>query len=137
MLNAVPLGNPYQAYKQVAVETAPPERLLLMLYDGAIRFLTQAKDAMEKRDYETSNKWLGKVQDIFSELMITLDLEQGEIAENLYKLYDFYKNELIMANVEKNVQRLQPVAEFLEMFRDTWSEAANIVLEDWQRNEKS
>ena len=124
MLNTSTASNPYSAYRQTSVATATPEKLLLMLYDGAIRFLRQARLAMEQQDLESTNKWLGKLQDIFVELNTSLDLDQGEIALNLRKLYEFYQNEVIMANVEKNVDRLQPVEEFLKLFREMWAEAA-------------
>ena len=124
MTNTTTASNPYSAYRQTSVATATPEKLLLMLYDGAIRFLRQARLAMEQQDLEATNKWLGKLQDIFVELNTSLDLDQGEIALNLRKLYEFYQNEVIMANVEKNVDRLQPVEEFLKLFREMWAEAA-------------
>ena len=123
MLNTSTASNPYSAYRQTSVATATPEKLLLMLYDGAIRFLRQARLAMEQQDLESTNRWLGKLQDIFVELNTSLDLDQGEIALNLRKLYEFYQNEVIIANVEKNVDRLQPVEEFLKFFRETWAEA--------------
>lgn len=126
MSNTLTASNPYSAYRQTSVATATPEKLLLMLYDGAIRFLRQARLAMEKQDLESTNKWLGKLQDIFVELNTSLDLDQGEIALNLRKLYEFYQNEVIMANVEKNVTRLRSVEQFLLLFRETWAEAAKI-----------
>lgn len=126
MSNTVTISNPYSAYRQTSVATATPEKLLLMLYDGAIRFLHQARIAIEQQDLESTNKWLGKLQDIFVELNASLDIDQGEIALNMRKLYEFYQNEVIMANVEKNVERLQPVEEFLKLFRETWAEAAKI-----------
>ena len=124
MSNTSTASNPYSAYRQTSVATATPEKLLLMLYDGAIRFLRQARLAMEQQDLEATNKWLGKLQDIFVELNTSLDLDQGEIALNLRKLYEFYQSEVIIANVEKNVDRLQPVEEFLKLFREMWAEAA-------------
>lgn len=121
------LNNPYRAYKQISIATASPDKLLLMLYDGAIRFLIQARVAMEQHNYEAANKLLQKLQDIFIELNISLDMKQGEVALNLRKLYEFYEKEVLMANVEKNIERLQPVEDFLRSFRETWAEAARIV----------
>lgn len=128
MINAMPNANAYAAYKQATVETATPERLLLMLFDGGIRFLNQGKQAIEKKDYPSAHKWLAKVQDILSELMVTLDMEKGgDIARNLYELYDFYRNEVVQANIKKNAQLLQPVLEFFRFYRDMWAEAARLV----------
>lgn len=120
-------SNPYSAYRQTSVATASPEKLLIMLYDGAIRFLFQARAAIEQQNLEAANKWLGKLQDVFMELNMTLDMNQGEIALNLRKLYEFYQNEVLMANVEKSIERLQPVEDFLRIFRETWVEAAKMA----------
>jgi len=120
-------SNSYSAYRQSSVATASPEKLLLMLYDGAIRFLNQARVSMEHQNFEATNKWLGKLQDVFMELNTSLDMNQGDVAYNLRKLYEFYQNEVIIANVEKNIGRLQSVEDFLRAFRITWAEAAKIV----------
>ena len=124
MLNTMPSHNPYAAYRQTAAETATPERLLLMLFDGAIKFVRQAELAIQNKDLTAANGYLLKVQDIFTELIVTLDMEQGEVAKNLYRLYDFYRSETITANIKKDANRLQPVLEFLLAFREVWAEAA-------------
>lgn len=128
MLNSIPNATAYANYKQASVETATPEKLLLMLFDGGIRFLNQGKLAIERKDYSSAHKNLVKVQDILFELMVTLDMEKGgEIASNLYKLYDFYRNEVIKANINKDAELLKPVLEFLRLYRDMWAEAARTV----------
>lgn len=124
MLNTQAVKNHYEVYRQRAVETASPGKLVVMLFDGAIRFLQQGKAALEAGSYEKANNQLLKVQDILSELMVSLDLSQGEIAENLYKLYDFYLHEVIKANIQKNAVYLQPVEDFLRDYRDMWNEVA-------------
>ncbi|GAB6173399.1 flagellar export chaperone FliS [Paradesulfitobacterium aromaticivorans] len=124
MLNSQQVHNQYEVYRQRAVETASPAKLLIMLYDGAIRFLQQGKAALEAGDFEKANAHLLKVQDILSELIVSLDLSQGEIAENLYQLYDFYLHEVIKANIEKKAAYLEPVEDFLRGYRDMWIEAA-------------
>ncbi|MHB1650907.1 MAG: flagellar export chaperone FliS [Desulfitobacteriaceae bacterium] len=86
---SVAIGNSYNKYKQSAVETAPPEKLLLMLYDGAIKFLAQAKKALEKKNYEEANEYNLRVQEILVELKATLDMSYGEIPQRLSRLYDF------------------------------------------------
>ena len=128
MLNTMPNANAYANYKQASVETATPEKLLLMLFDGGIKFLNQGKMAIEKKDYSEANKTLVKVQDILYELMVSLDVEKGgEMASNLYKLYDFYRNEVMKANISKDAELLPPVLEFLRLYRDMWAEAARKV----------
>ena len=128
MFNAMPNANAYANYKQASVETATPEKLLLMLFDGGIKFLNLGKLAIEQKDYSSANKSLVKVQDILFELMVSLDMDKGgEIAANLYKLYEFYRNEVIKANITKDAELLLPVLEFLRLYRDMWAEAARTV----------
>ena len=120
--------SPQAAYKQVAVETASPEKLLIMLYTGAIKFLKQAEIALQENNQEDVHNSLTKVQDIISELNITLDMERGgEIAVNLRELYIFYYNEVLQANLKKDGVKLVPVIEFFESFRDMWIETAKIA----------
>ena len=127
MVNMIPGSNPYQQYKKNAVETATPEKLLLMLFDAAIKFLIQGQMGIEQKNFEAANKSLLRVQDIFSELITSLDMEKGaELAENLQKLYDFYRSEVIQANISKDANRLGSVLEFLHLYRSVWAEAANI-----------
>ena len=128
MLNTMPANNPYQQYKKSSIETATPEKLLIMLFDGAIRFSKQAQTAIEKKDFETSNKQLLKVQDILDELIYSLDKEKGgQIAINLSELYCFYKNEVFQANIAKDARRLEYVIEFLQYYREVWLEAMRLV----------
>ena len=125
MLNTLPNQNPYAAYKQSAVETVTPDKLLVMLFNGGIKFLHKAEAAFEERDFAKVDLYLGKVQDILTELMTTLDMDKGgQISVNLYQLYDFYRREVIATNTKKDSAMLQPILEFFETFRDTWVEAA-------------
>jgi flagellar secretion chaperone FliS len=109
-----------------SAETAAPEMLIILLYDGAIRFLQQGRLALEQKNQELADKWLEKLLDILVELNVSLDMSQGEISQNLRRLYEFYQQEVILAKVERNVDRLQAVEDFLKSFRETWTEAARI-----------
>lgn len=121
-------GNPQNAYKQAAVETASPEKLLVMLYAGVIKFLRQAEMALAEKKYEEAHNSLMRAGDIITELNITLNLEEGgEIAANLRQLYTFYYGEVVKANVKKDAAYLKPVLEFFETFRDVWAETARLV----------
>jgi flagellar protein FliS len=121
----MPQAGAYAAYKKSATETAPPEKLLLMLFDGGIKFLIQAQSALEEKEYEKANNLLLKVQDILNTLLDTLDFDKGgKIAKNLQALYIFYRNELVQANLEKNSERLFPVLKFFQSYREMWAEAA-------------
>lgn len=128
MLNLSQNQTPYQQYKRSAVETSTPEKLLLMLFDGAIRFTNQGKAAIIERRFDDANTLLLKVQDILSELMSTLDNKNGgDIAINLLKLYDFYQSEIIQANMKKDAARLDSVLEFFQTFRSVWEETAKMT----------
>lgn len=121
-------NNPFEQYKKSAVETATPEKLLLMLFDGAIRFVIQGRRAINERNFESAHQNLVKVQNIFTELIVTLDEERGaEIAANLSQLYEFYRNEVVQANVDKDPNRLGSVLEFLQSWRETWAETARLA----------
>ena len=117
-------ANPYKQYRQTAVETASPERLIIMLYEGAVKFINQAKISMHEENIEETNKALIKAQDIISELMIGLNMEAGEIAQNLYNLYDYFKQRLVEANTKKDDAILDEILGHLVELRDTWIEAA-------------
>ena len=124
MLNTMPNGNSYASYKQAAVNTASPEKLLIMLFNGGIKFIHQAEQAIEVKDYATADKCLLRIQDILMELIYTLDMKQGDISQNLRRLYEFYHREVVQANLHKDAKRLGPVLDFFVLFRDTWVEAA-------------
>lgn len=120
------LTDPYQQYKQTQVGTASPARLLLMLYNAALKFARLAAEEVEKKNTEKANLYLGKTQDIVAELMISLDFNQGEIAENLYSLYRYINERLVHANIKKDVSAIREVEAMLRDLRDTWKTIANV-----------
>ena len=101
-------------YKRVKIETATPEALILMLYDGALRFMTQAEQAFEEKSIEKINNNLVRVQAIFTELQTSLDKSKGgEIATNLERLYIFFKEKLTIIYSEFNLMRVHVTTVFL------------------------
>src|SRR3972149_6530616 len=111
----------HQSYQRAQVESASPEKLILMLYDGAIRKLNQAESRFEKGDEETFLVETTKVQKIVSELMSALDHEQGgEISQNLSRLYDYMVRQLSLAQVRKETKLLAEVRSLLEELREGW-----------------
>lgn len=117
--------NPYlKQYRQTQMETAPKEEILLMLYDGAVRFLNKAKEGFAEKDIEKIHNNIIKVQNIITEFEATLDMEAGgEFAKNLFNLYEFMSAQLLIANVKKNEQALDVVIKHMTSLRDTWREA--------------
>ena len=117
--------NGHDRYLETAVETASPARLIVMLYDGAIRFINEAAYAMQQRDYETQNTKLQRAQKILAELISSLDFDKGgEIAENLFRLYTYMYNQLVEANINDNLDRLQHVVQLLSELREAWDAIA-------------
>lgn len=114
--------NPYNAYKQNTVKMASKEQLLLMLVDGAVKYTKIAKLAIEQKEIAKAHKELIRVQDIFTELMSTLDRNAGETAENLLNLYEFIKTQLAQANIKKDVQIIDETLPIIEEIRDMWHE---------------
>lgn len=115
-------NNPYARYRQTQVETAGPLDLIIMMYDGAIRFVNQAKKALAEKEFVPANKALQRAQDIIGELNINLNPEAGEIAANLRNLYVFINQRLIEANVKKNGEILDDVLKLLTTMRSSWTE---------------
>ena len=117
------LSNPYQQYQQNQVDTATPDRLLLMMYNGALKFIKTAREGIVEKDIEKANNHIIKVQDIVYELMSSLDLETGELAQNLLALYYYINNRLMEANINKDEEILKEVESLLTDMRDAWKEA--------------
>ena len=112
-----------QSYQQNAVMTAPPGRLVVMLYDGADRFLRRAALAMEKGDIARSNEALQRGEAILDELLVTLDFENGgEIAASLRDLYLFCRRHLNEARTEKSPEKIEAVVGLLAELRDAFAQ---------------
>lgn len=119
-------ANAYNAYKNNSVNYASKEQLLLMLLDGAVKFAKMARQAILDKDIKKSHENLVKTQDIFTELMITIDQNAGEWAVNMYRIYDFIKERLFEANIKKDINILDEVMPLIEEVRNTWYEAYEV-----------
>ncbi|MCR3920900.1 MAG: flagellar export chaperone FliS [Firmicutes bacterium] len=117
------LKDPYQQYKQNEVATATPGRLMLMLYNAAIKNLKLSKEGVAEKNITKVNTYMCKVQDIVLELMVSLDLTQGEVAQNLFALYGYMHQRLVDANIKKDVDMMNEVDGMLTELRDTWKSA--------------
>ena len=116
-------SNGYNVYKTNSVNYASKEQLLLMLVEGAVKFCKIARQAIIDKDIKKSHDALIRTQDIFSELMISLDTAQGEWAVQLFRVYDFIKEKLIEANMTKNLEIIDEILPLVEDINETWKEA--------------
>jgi flagellar protein FliS len=113
-----------QAYRESAVLTAPPERLVVMLYDGARRFLFQAAVTMRAGDIQTSHERLRRAESIIDHLLATLDMSQGEISAQLEAIYLFCQRLLAEGRIKQDADKLDQVSELLGGLRDAWDQLA-------------
>ncbi|MGD9200593.1 MAG: flagellar export chaperone FliS [Chitinispirillia bacterium] len=116
----------YSTYKTANIDTADQGKLIIIAYDVAIKHCRLAIDIFsDKKKIEERTKHLFKVQDAITELMSSLKLDVGEIAQNLYKLYDYMIRKLVDANVKQEIQNVKEVLGYLESLRSAWKEAIN------------
>ena len=116
------------AYQQNEVElsvySASPVQLVVMLYDGAIQSLTQANALIQRGDIQGKARQVTRASNIIAELSGVLDLEQGEVAQNLGGLYGYAQKQLISANLRNDQSKIDEVAMLLRDLRSAWQELA-------------
>lgn len=117
--------NPYQSYQQNSVNTASPGELTLLLYNGCLKFIHLAKNAIKTNDIQTKNTNIQKAQKIVQELMVTLNMDI-EVSENMLTLYDYMNRRLIEANVKNDTAILEEVEGLVNDFRDTWKQVIQL-----------
>ncbi|KOF55885.1 flagellar biosynthesis protein FliS [Clostridium sp. DMHC 10] len=116
--------NAYNQYKQNSVNFASKDQLLLMLLDGAVKFAKIGRQALADKNYQKCNENLKKTQNIFYELIVTLDLTQaGEWGASLLSVYKFIVDSLVNANIKKDLSLLDKTIPIIEEVKDTWNEA--------------
>jgi flagellar protein FliS len=109
------------AYRESAVLSASPELLVVMLYDGARKFLFQAGVAMRDGQIELTNRKLRRAEDIIQHLRDALDMDQGEIAQNLESIYVFCLRQLRQARFDKNPAVIEHVSSLLSQLREAFA----------------
>jgi len=126
--------NAVSTYKETKIKTAGQGQLIIMLYNTAVRqldealFLLQANDTGKKDPgkIEKVGKAVVKTQEIISELMVSLDFDQGgEIAANLFSLYTWFNRELMEANITQDAKRISIVRNHIENLRNAWQEVVS------------
>lgn len=111
-------------YQDMKVQTASPAQIMIMLYDGAIRFSLQAKKKIEDRDFEGKGVFISKTQAIIDELMNSLDFNIApELCTNLQQLYIYINERLTHANIKLDPVAMDEVINLLNTLRDGWKQA--------------
>ena len=115
--------NPYKAYRETQIKTASQGKLIVMLYDEAIRQVDAAIGGMggDTLSLDTISNALIKAQDLVTELMVSLDFERGgDIARGLFSLYMYFNQQLVDANIKKEPEPLREIRRMLTELRSAW-----------------
>ena len=107
-------------YRELEIKTSSSQGLILLLYNGVIRFLNEAKAKIEEKNWEEANKFLIKGQKVISELMVSLNLKIGDFTKDWYSLYAYMHQRLIEANLKKEVEPIEEVLELIIPLRNSW-----------------
>jgi flagellar protein FliS len=112
-----------EAYRRVNAETRSPMELVVMLYDGAIRFVGEARDAADRNDIVTRTRSVSRALAIVTELQNTLRLDEGgEVARELDRLYTYITTRLLDSNVKRDRKALDEVHRLLSTVREGWAQ---------------
>lgn len=112
----------YQNYHKQEIEGASKGKIVLMLIEGTIRFLRKACKGIEDKNIQEAHNNIIRAENIIYELMSTLNMEAGEIAQNLMRLYDFMIWQLIEANKDKDKEKVESVIKLLMPLKDAWKD---------------
>ncbi|HEW79533.1 MAG TPA: flagellar export chaperone FliS [Phycisphaerales bacterium] len=113
------------AYQETSVTTQSKGRLIVLLYDGAIKFMKLAIKELEAGNYEAKGQYITRAQNIINELNAVLDTDAGgEIAANLRKLYSFMNTHLSEANTKRDPQIIREVITLAEELNESWKAIA-------------
>ncbi len=127
-------NNGYNQYKQNSINTATPEELTLMLYNGLVKFIMQAQTGIEEKNLEKANNSIIRSQDIIREFQVTLNMKY-EVAHSLALIYDYMYRRLVEANMKKDRDILEEVLGFAKELRDTWAQAMKLAKQHINVNE--
>jgi flagellar protein FliS len=113
--------NGIAAYQNNLVTTQSKDRLIVLLYDGAIKFMNLAIQELQAGNFQAKGQYINKAQDIINELNAVLDMKAGgEIATNLRKLYCFMYKRLSEANIKRDPQMIRDVIKLMEELNQSW-----------------
>lgn len=111
-------------YTNHSAQTAGPGQLIVMLYDGFLRFAAQAKAAVERDDPGEAGNKLTRAQNIVTELRVTLDMTQGQIAQNLASIYDYVGERLTAARLGRDAAQIDEAVRCMADLRGAWVQIA-------------
>lgn len=118
-----PMSSGHNAYKQNEVDTTSPGKLIVMLYEGAIRFLTTASENVDFKKYDFVNENVQKTHDIIDELISSLNMDEGgEVAKNLLSIYLYMKQQITDGNLKKDPKPFKEVIKMLNELKQAWEE---------------
>lgn len=120
------MDKAYNQYKQNSVYTSSPEELTLMLYNGLIKFIMRAQNAILEKDIEKAANSIVRAQDIVLHFRATLDMKY-ELSQGLDALYEYMFRRLVEANVRKDQEILGEILEMAKELRDTWAQAMKLA----------
>jgi flagellar protein FliS len=127
-------NNGYNQYKENSINTATPEELTLMLYNGLVKFIMQAQSAIDAKNMEKTNNGIIRAEAIIKEFQATLNMDY-EVSESLDLLYDYMYRQLIEANLKKDKDILEEVLGYAKELRDTWAQAMKLAKHPVQAKE--
>ena len=128
--------NPLSVYRETTIRTASQGKLIVMLYDEAIKHIDIAVDELKSKNRQLDgvNNAILKAQDVITELMVSLDFDRGgDLARNLFNLYFFFNGQLMEANFQKTENPLIHVRKLLSELRESWIRIANNPMEEENR----
>lgn len=123
MYTPVTYQQAFSEYKKATINTSSPGELVLMLYNGLIKFLRHAKLALHEKKINDAHSYIIRAEDIIEALLSALDYEKGgDIAKNLSMIYDYTYWRLVEANIKKDESIIDEVIEILNPLREAWKE---------------
>jgi len=122
------MQNKLNAYRETTIKTASQGKIIIMLYDEALRQLNSAIKLLKENNlkYDQVNTAILRAQDMVTELMVSLDFEKGgDIAQGLFSLYMFFNRQMMDANLKKDYKILEGVYGHLNELRGAWDQIIN------------
>ena len=117
--------NPLNAYRETKIKTASQGKLIIMLYDEAVKQIRVAAESLEqpRPKLDLVNNSIIRAQEMVTELMVSLDFEKGgDIAQSLFSLYMFFNRQLMESNLNKDAETLRRIGDMLDELRSAWAQ---------------